>query len=309
MKMCLFTAIFLTITCATAQTQNGKVVPKVTMLPIEDGAVTVVRLGAGFTTSVRLPEEISSVVIGNPASFKAAHSETEPRLVFLKPTTTLAAESNALITTQSGQQISLHLISGGQSDDKITIDFVLEYRRPHGALVGASGNQSFLIPESRSVSLPVETTVRAHADKLDIAGTELEKQKAVSSPIWEGKEILAAAGKSIQVGQQTLLGFSVLNHSNRTIELLPPQIELSGAARHTKGKGRTKAEPVAISEYRVTSRRLAPGERADGVVMFERPAFKESSEKLQLQLTEASQVDRPILVPVPFTATIMGGGQ
>ena len=106
-----------------------------------------------------------------------------------------------------------------------------------------------------------------------------------------------------------LLGFSVLNHSNRVIELLPPQIELSGVAMHTKGKGRTKAEPVAIFEYRVTSRRLAPGERADGVVMFERPAFKESSEKLQLQLTEASRVDQPIVVPIPFTATIIGGGQ
>ncbi len=309
MKMCLFTAIFLTITCAAAQTQNGKVVPKVTTLPIEDGAVTVVRLGAGFTTSVRLPEEISSVVIGNPVSFKAEHSEPEPRLVFLKPTTTQAAESNALITTQSGQHISLHLISSGQSDGNVTVDFVLEYRRPHGALVGASGNQSFLIPESKPVSLTVETTVRAHADKPDIAGIELEKQKGLSSPAWEGREILAAAGKSIQFGQQTLLGFSVLNHSSRVIELLPPQIELSGAAMHTKGKGRTKAEPVAISAYRVTSRRLAPGERADGVVMFERPAFKESSEKLQLQLTEASQVDQPILVPIPFTATIMGGGQ
>jgi hypothetical protein len=44
-------------------------------------------------------------------------------------------------------------------------------------------------------------------------------------------------------------------------------------------------------------------------VVFDRPAFKQSSEKLQLQLAEAAQVDRPILVPVPFTATNGGGGQ
>ena len=54
------------------------------------------------------------------------------------------------------------------------------------------------------------------------------------------------------------------------------------------------------------TRRLAPGERADGVVVFERPAFKESSEKLQLQIAQAEQVDHPILLPVPFTANSQG---
>lgn len=142
-----------------------------------------------------------------------------------------------------------------------------------------------------------------------MVGRELERQKAVSSPAWEGKELLTALGESSQYEHQTILRFSVLNHSKRVVELLPPQIEFSGTAMRKKGKGRIKAEPIAVSEYRMTSRRLAPGERADGVVVFERPAFKESGEKLQLQLAEAAQVDRPILLPVPFTATSSGGGQ
>ena len=63
---------------------------------------------------------------------------------------------------------------------------------------------------------------------------------------------------------------------------------------------------MAVSEYRMTTRRLAPGERSDGVVVFERPAFKESSEKLQLQIAQAEQVDHPILLLVPFTANSQG---
>ncbi len=59
----------------------------------------------------------------------------------------------------------------------------------------------------------------------------------------------------------------------------------------------------------MTARRLAPGERADGVVVFERPAFKESTEKLALQLAQADQVDHPILLPVPFTAATQGEAQ
>jgi len=69
------------------------------------------------------------------------------------------------------------------------------------------------------------------------------------------------------------------------------------------------AEPIPISEYRMTSRRLVPGQRADGVVVFERPTFKESTENLELQLARADQVDRPILLPVPFTTASQGGVQ
>jgi len=309
MRVYICFVVFLAVACGMAQNENGKVVPKITTLPIEEGAVTVLRLGAGYTTSVRMPEEISSVVIGNPASFKAEHSEAEPRLVFLKPTTTQAAESNALITTKSGQEISLHLISAGQAEGNSTVDFLLEYRSPNSVVIGSARTQGFLIPEASSIPPPAPVSTPVPAEKLDVVGRELERQKAVSSPAWEGTELLVAVGESSQPERKMLLRFSVLNNSRRVVELLPPQIEFRGTATHKKGKGRIKAEPIAISEYRMTSRRLAPGERADGVVVFERPAFKESTEQLQLQLAEAAQVDRPILLPVPFTATNSGGGQ
>ena len=48
-------------------------------------------------SSVRLPEPVSSVVLGDPSSFKAEHSEAEPQLVFLKAVTSHASETNALI--------------------------------------------------------------------------------------------------------------------------------------------------------------------------------------------------------------------
>jgi hypothetical protein len=271
--------------------------------------VTVLHLATGYTSSVRMPEEISSVVVGNPASFKAEHSEAEPRLVFLKPITTQAVESNALITSKSGQEVSLHLISAGQAAGNPAVDFLLEYEHPRSVVVNSTASPAFLILDDGPVSPPeiVRTIVRA--EKSDRVGAELEMQETISSPAWEGRELLVAVGESSQHEHWTLLRFSVLNHSKRVVELLPPQIQFSGKATHKKGKGRTTAEPVAISEYRMSSRRLAPGERSDGVVVFDRPVFKESSEKLQLQLAEAAQVDRPILVPVPFTATNGGGGQ
>jgi hypothetical protein len=52
----------------------------------------------------------------------------------------------------------------------------------------------------------------------------------------------------------------------------------------------------------MSRRRLAPGERCDGVVIFERPASKISDAGLQLRLARADQADRPILLPIPFVA-------
>jgi hypothetical protein len=52
----------------------------------------------------------------------------------------------------------------------------------------------------------------------------------------------------------------------------------------------------------MTSRRLAPGERVDGVAVFESPALKESNERLELRLAQADQIDHPILVPCHFIA-------
>jgi len=40
--------------------------------------------------------------------------------------------------------------------------------------------------------------------------------------------------------------------------------------------------------------------------MFERPAFKESRERLLLQVAQVEEVDRPVLVPIAFVAPAKG---
>lgn len=300
MRVHLVFFIYLLTTIAVAQTEEAKVIPKIASLPVQEGEVTMVHLAPGYTTLIRLPEEVSSVVIGSPASFKAEHSETEPRLVFLKPLTAQPSESNALITTRSGHEISLHLVSAGKGAASARVDFVIEYRRPQGLLINA-GTQTFIVPETHLVS-PVNPPdpLPVQQEEPDEMTQQLKKQRGLSSLKWEGKELQAALGESIEHNHQTVLGFSVLNRSSRVIELLSPQIQLVGAG-NGKGNGRIKAEPVPVAEYRMTARRLQPGERADGVVVFDRPAFKESRERLELELAEAEQVDRPLVLPVPFT--------
>jgi len=84
--------------------------------------------------------------------------------------------------------------------------------------------------------------------------------------------------------------------------LMPPQVQLGGKTKRTKfHRARwTTAEQLPVEDFRLSTRRLAPGERADGVILFERPPYKQSNETLFLQLAEAGAVDRPALAPIGF---------
>lgn len=304
MKKCWILTLVLSCVSGSGQTgaaQRALAQPQISTLTLDSRSVAVLHLRPGYVSSVRLPEEVSSVVVGDPHGFMAEHSPAEPLLVFVKPTTNRPSQTNLLITTKSGHQVSLHLISDGRSQEAGNIDFVVEYERP----------RSVLIQESQSIFLVTDTRRLSLADPQDpvagVIGTseqQLIRQTRISSPDWQGQELEVAVGNATGSGDQMTVGFSVLNNSDHTIDLLPPQIDLAGPA---KQKSRSiKAEPVAIKDYKLTARRLAPGARADGVVNFGRPGFKQSCEGLMLRMARADEVDRPVLVPIVFTPPIEG---
>jgi hypothetical protein len=125
---------------------------------------------------------------------------------------------------------------------------------------------------------------------------------------WEGKQIETSLGDIRQWSNQTVISFSILNASNQPVEVVPPQIQISGRAVKKKKDGKSlTADQLLIREYRLSTTRIEAGARADGVVVFDRPNFKQSTEKLFLQIAQADQVDRPILIRLPFTPPIAGG--
>src|SRR5579884_2970180 len=104
-----------------------------------DEKVITLRLAPRVATSIRMPEPVNSVVVGDPDNFQAEHSEREPELVTVKPLATQPAQTNLLITTTLGHQVNLLLISGGERSGG-RVDVLLTYGKP------AAG--SFLVEES-----------------------------------------------------------------------------------------------------------------------------------------------------------------
>jgi hypothetical protein len=306
MKICWIFVHLITLSYCLAQADSpprGLPDARIVRLILDTQSVTVLHLRPAYVSSVRLPEDVSSVVLGNPGTFKAEHSEAEPRLVFLKPTTTRRAETNALITTRTGHEISLHLVSAGNSDRAGAVDFVLQYELPRSFLLGNS-QSSFVIGETKSVvPEPLPSTVGSNAPATSTQ--EPVRPQRDPNPHWQGKLLQVAVERITERDQQMTVEFSVLNASSKTIELLPPQIQLAGKSNE-KHKKTVKADPVPIKDYTMTIRRLPPGARADGVVVFDRPSFKESREQMLLQVAQAEGVDQPVLVPVAFVAPAGG---
>jgi hypothetical protein len=300
------------ITCAQQTNQGGggaqQLDPAIVDLPIEANTVTDVHLHPFFTTTIRLPDAVTSVAVGAPTLFKVEHSADSPRLVFIKPATAAIATSNLIIALQSGQEISLRLLSEG-ANSRSPIDFVVNYEPRQSFLIGSTDEVA------GSSATDPDTTAKPSA--IDLA---LKQQSRVASPDWStgnsknardsdqtdlGKPILGALGAVQEQGQVMLAAYSIENASDHWIEVLPPQVELRGPnldASRKKRKDQVLADEVPVAGYRLTARRLAPGERADGAVEFSRPGFKQSADRLVLKLGTASAVDHPLLLPLPFVA-------
>ena len=112
----------------------GARVATVTINPRE---VTVLHLRPEFESTIHMPEEITSVILGSPGEFKAEHNEGEPEYVYVKPITKEAAQTNLLIATKSGQHVTLELVSDGAGVTKQSqpVDFLIEYKGSRGFLI------------------------------------------------------------------------------------------------------------------------------------------------------------------------------
>jgi hypothetical protein len=327
---------------STAFGQMPQIQPQILRKTELEGRVTVVDVAPRFVTAVLLPEAVNSVVVGDPSEFQVEHSEREPKLVFVKAMTTRPSESNLLISTSNGHEVSLLLRNRGKipSSEQAKVDFLVKYEPPVGffveptgfpfALVGATlpitgsivdskaangkpmgislGQLSSIDPPSSSHGVPSGNS--AETSSLDQL---LEEQQHAALPVLYGEHpseesgggdrVRTGVSRVIDGGQQVFVLFSAVNPTGHAILLMPPQVQLGGRTtsgrliRHSRW---STSEQLPVVDFRLNRRRLGPGERADGVVLFERPPYKQSHETLLLQVAESGSVDRPALAPIGF---------
>ena len=81
MKICLSLVHLITISFLLPQiafSQAELPQARIVTLIVDPEQVVVLHLRTGYVSSVRVLEEVSSVVLGDPVAVKAEHSEAEP---------------------------------------------------------------------------------------------------------------------------------------------------------------------------------------------------------------------------------------
>jgi hypothetical protein len=342
----------LWVSCALAQTAPATL-PSVSLpvlptalLPVEpqvrdetdaQRAPQQIHLLPHFAITIRMRDAVRSVVVGDPSLFWADHKDADASLVIVHVRTEQPAQTNLEITTTSGQQAILWLISDPQWHGPI--DFALHYDTPSPR--PAAG--SFWRNESAMPPMLVAETVRMgdpdpEADPIDSAsGTSipvrpnqkpqsspptendghldqlLAKQEKAPLPVLYGQHpgsmesephLQAGVSQVIDEGGTVVVLFAILNPAAHAVALLPPQVQLGGQVK----KKWTTAEQLPIVQYKLDRLRLGPGERGNGVVVFERPSFKQSNESLFLQMADSGAVDKPALAPIGFGVSSQKGG-
>jgi hypothetical protein len=337
--------------CLIASAQVPEVRPQVAGRAVQEGQVTVVYLAPRFATAIRMPDAVNSVVLGDPNSFTAEHSEREPQIVFVKPITAKASQTNLLISTARGYQASLLLISRGESArTQPNVDFMMRYR-PAGRFViepsapSVSIAQTVALPASNQIAEPPANSTGAsgstiervsfgpgrldtpadagaptggrpatqNADAARGLDALLERQRRAPLPALygekpgtapPGKQILkAGVSEVIDQGKEVVVLFSVVNVQEHAVELMPPQVQLGGKVKKgaiVRHSVWSNSEQLPVEDFRMSQRRIGPGDRADGVLIFQRPSFKQSNETLLLQMADSGAVDRPALAPIGF---------
>jgi hypothetical protein len=292
---------------------------------------------AHFVSAIRLSEPVNSIAVGDPALFQVEHSEREPELVLVKALTERSAETNLILSTIHGRQLSLLLVNHGSSVTASKVDFLLQYKLAASFLVEPEVAPFPLVGQATPIIKPesLSTTKPATQDKQlsfnptglseDTRGTSpkqpsvtsldnlLERQESAPLPALYGQRIEGenVKGDRLRVGVSEVLDggdqvtvlFSLVNTSKRAILLMTPQVQLGG--RNKTGKlikhdRWSTAEQLSVADFRLSRRRIGTGGRADGVVVFERPPYKQSNEQLFLEMAESGAVDRPALAPIGF---------
>jgi len=307
---CLSLLIILSGSLA-AQTKNTRI--RNAAITVFEGQAATLRLAPHMTTTIRLPEPVNSVIVGDSNLFQAEHSPTEPVLVFVKPLTSNGAQSNLVISTARGRQFLMLLRSLGPSADESEsgVDLFVICRGA-GVFFIDETFPTAVIPETVNLGNTALRESRPDGNDLTSQSEEglgldemVSRQRSQAIEKLYGNRIRVGIGQVTEHGSRLIVSFSVISPKSEAIELVPPQVQLAGQSnagifRRTR---QTTVQQLSVQAYQISHRRLNPGERVDGVVVFERPPIKQSTEGLLLQIADSAAIDQPTLAPINFRQT------
>jgi len=149
----------------------------------------------------------------------------------------------------------MELVSDGTAtaDETPPVDFLIEYRAARSFLISDDAGPVALVNAPAKV-IERGATERGAAPSPPLSSLDeaFRQEETVNAPRWtkwEGKQIETSIGEIRQLGNRTMISYSILNSSNQAIEIVPPQIQITG---------RKATKRPATRSARDTYRAVAP---------------------------------------------------
>src|SRR5262245_51706358 len=205
--------IIICCTSLSAQTRSTREAAAKTVF---EGRPATLRLAPHRTTTIRLPDPVNSVVVGDPTLFHAKYSPDEPLLVFAKPISSAASESNLIISTMQKRQFVFVLksLASAPADETAVADLLVNCR-PAEIFFIEDTFPSLLISETldlANTAVPGMATGngesdRASGDSILDDMVRRQRQKSLRNP--SEKDVQVGIGQVLEDGSRLIVSFSV----------------------------------------------------------------------------------------------------
>jgi hypothetical protein len=233
----LYRTVLIAFLCGPLSAQTTDSFHRSSPRMVFEGRPGTLQLAPHVTTTIRLPEPVNSVVVGDSSLFQAEYSPNEPLLVFARPIVTGNAETNLVISTIEGRQFVLLLRSiGAAADEKAVGVDLFVVCQAAGVRFIEESFPSVVIADT--VRLREATNPSAKADTWDSAPAESElldalvnRQHLQRIPKFYGDSFRVGIGEVVEHGARMTVSFSVMNPKSEPIELVLPQVQLANRSK------------------------------------------------------------------------------
>jgi hypothetical protein len=281
--------------CCTAQ-KNDAEQPRVTALADGGGESGLVSLAPPYTIStaphfavlVQFPrrDSIRRIALGDSNYFLAEADKDDPHYAIVKqirasgPRANPPIETNMLVYMSSGRVVTIMLKAGKLAETAYSVDYLVPAAQP------ANGPPP----------VPSEKTSRDRAQE-ELANkmiAEVKNTPKKDSGISAGG-LLLRNYETERLNDLAFVSFDVENTTKSVIDLEGPQLNLVTAVEKNKDKKKgppAKIEPIEMTQAVLSSKQLAPGERAVCLIVF-KPPVHDSDQQVVLSVANRAMADQP----------------
>lgn len=243
-----------------------------------------------FAVLVEFPraDSIRRIALGDSNYYLAEADKGDPHYAIIKqirasgPKASSPIETNMLVYMASGRVVNIMLKSGKLAATAYSVDYP--------------------VPNTRAVNDPPPTPPKPKKPARERAQAEIvDKMLADLKNSPKDDAGIAAGGLTLRfydterLNNLAFVSFDIENTTNEVIDLEGPQLNLVTASEKSKDRKKgipAKIEPIDISKSILSSKQLAAGARAIGVIVFN-PPVHDSDQHIVLSVANRTMADQP----------------